>query len=72
MERKMPTGPFGRAHGFSVVRLLGLIYQGRIPPPEKDLAGRYLWGTEDLANVQRALARDRRRKEHRLPQAVAG
>jgi hypothetical protein len=70
MERKLPTGPFGRAHGYSVVRLLGLIYAGRIPPPEKDLAGRYLWGQEDLENVRRALAVDHRRKEHRHQQTA--
>jgi hypothetical protein len=49
--------------------LQSMIRNARIKPPRKGLTGAYEWSDDDLAAAQQALAVDRRKREHRQPQA---
>jgi hypothetical protein len=47
--------------------LASLVRSRRMPPPAKDLSGRYCWQPTDVEAARRPLSTDRRRKEHRRP-----
>jgi hypothetical protein len=40
---------------------------GRVPPPRRNLFGRFLWTAEDVERLRLALGVDRRLKAHRRP-----
>ncbi|HKB39263.1 MAG TPA: hypothetical protein VKD72_22685 [Gemmataceae bacterium] len=41
-------------------RVMDLIRHGRIPPPQKDVSGDYIWSPEDVERARVALATARR------------
>jgi hypothetical protein len=58
--RKSPTA--ARELGVSYHQLAGLLRSRKIPPPQKDSSGDYIWTDEDLDRARQALAVDLRRK----------
>jgi hypothetical protein len=46
----------------SYYRLISLLRSEKLPAPQKDASGDYIWTERDLENARRALDIDRRRK----------
>jgi hypothetical protein len=61
----MRTGEAVRRLGCAYWQLIGALRGGKLQPPAKDSAGQFVWTEEDLERARKALATDRRRKEHR-------
>jgi hypothetical protein len=59
--RKTPLA--ARELQITVTRLYSLLRSAKIPAPQKDSSGDYLWTDTDLEAVRRALAIDHRRKD---------
>jgi hypothetical protein len=66
MPRKTPAA--ARELGVTVYRLHSLIRGGKLPPPQKDTSGDFIWTDADVDRARRALTLDRRR--HAVPAAA--
>ncbi len=51
--------------GTSYGRIIAAIRGGKLSPPQLNGSGRWAWTDADVAALRKALATDRRRKEHR-------
>jgi hypothetical protein len=67
MPRKTPAA--ARELGVTVYRLHSLIRGGKLPPPQKDTSGDFIWTDADLDRALQALTLDRRRR-HAVPAAA--
>jgi hypothetical protein len=63
LPRKSPAA--ARELGISYHRLVSLLRSDKLPRPEKDSSGDYVWTEEDLAAAREALSMGRCRKEAR-------
>jgi hypothetical protein len=68
---KRKTAVAVRELATNYIRLIGLVRYGRIPAPEKDSSGDYLWGDEDITRARLALARMRPLKQEAAPHVCA-
>lgn len=55
--------------GKRITTLRSLIQSRKIPAPQKDSSGTFVWSTEDIARAREALATDRRKTRHARPES---
>ncbi|MCE9564016.1 MAG: hypothetical protein K8U57_18390 [Planctomycetes bacterium] len=63
MERKLKSGEMLAVTGCTESLTTSWIRRGALPKPEKDTAGNFEWGGNDIENVRRLLAAYNRRKK---------
>lgn len=68
--RKSPTA--ARELGISYYQLFGLLRSDKLPPPEKDSSGDYVWTDADMEAARKALAIDLRGKTRKAGRKKAG
>jgi hypothetical protein len=59
----LKTPVAARQLGTTYHRVMGLIRFGKIPTPERDSSGDYLWTAEDLERARQALAARPKKEE---------
>jgi hypothetical protein len=59
------TRDVSRILNVPIPQLHAMLRCRRMREPQRDSSGRFIWTPEDVEEARRALATDRRRKEHR-------
>jgi hypothetical protein len=62
--RKTPKAALEVGEGVTYMNLYNLIRNGKIPPPERDSSGDFIWSDADIERARKALALRKRRKQN--------
>jgi hypothetical protein len=65
MKLGMKSQALAEAVGISYGHLMALVRAKKVKPRLRDSSGHFWWDGRDIALVRRAVATDRRRKEHK-------